>query len=301
MAYLEIKNITKKYGSYNALDDMSFSVDEGSIFGLLGPNGAGKTTLIRIITNILVPDQGEVRLNGIKCENFNLKHLIGYMPEERGLYKKMKVGEQLIYLAQLRGMSVKDAEAKIKYWLDRLGASEWYNKKIDDLSKGMSQKIQFISTVMHDPKLLILDEPFSGLDPINAKLIEEEMIQLKKSGAVIIFSTHRLEHVEEFCDSLVLVNKGKKLLDGNVKMIQQQFKKNLYKIETRDALRSDFQNFEIVSSNEQTSIVKLREGSNSNALLMEIMNDGNEILSFKEVLPSINDIFIEQVQGSSQF
>src|SRR5688572_3705248 len=225
---LELRNLRKHYATQKAVDDVSFSIAPGSIFGLLGPNGAGKTTLLRMITGIFYPDSGDVLFNGKKFDAMNDVQQIGYMPEERGLYKKMKIGEQAIYLAQLKGLSKSEAIEKIKYWFTRLEMQSWWNKKVEDLSKGMSQKLQFVTTVLHEPRLIILDEPFSGLDPVNSNIIKDEIFKLAKNGATIIFSTHRMEQVEEICDHIILVNKGKKILDGTVKQVRQNFKENLF-------------------------------------------------------------------------
>src|SRR4051794_7902554 len=230
MNLLELKNIKKYYATQKAVDDISFSIAAGGIFGLLGPNGAGKTTLLRMITGIFYPDEGEIIFDGRKFDPLNDTLLIGYMPEERGLYKKMKIGEQALYLARLKGLSKQDAMEKIKYWFTRLGMESWWNKKVEDLSKGMSQKLQFVTTVLHEPRLIILDEPFSGLDPLNANLIKDEIYGLSQRGSTIIFSTHRMEQVEEICDHIVLVNLGKKILDGSVQQVKNEFKENLFSI-----------------------------------------------------------------------
>src|SRR6187402_2832852 len=230
MPLLEVQNLKKYFATQKAVDDISFSVNKGSIFGLLGPNGAGKTTLIRMITGIFYPDEGQILFDGRKFDPINDVIHIGYMPEERGLYKKMKIGEQAMYLAQLKGMSKKEAFEKIKEWFLKFEMQSWWNKKVEDLSKGMSQKLQFVTTVLHEPKLIILDEPFSGLDPVNANLIKDEIFDLAKKGSTIIFSTHRMEQVEEICDHIVLINKGEKLLDGTVTDIKNKFKENIYRI-----------------------------------------------------------------------
>src|SRR5947208_1970938 len=216
MSLVELHHLKKYYATQKAVDDISFSIEKGTIFGLLGPNGAGKTTLLRMITGIFFPDEGEIIFDGNRFDPLNDVVKIGYMPEERGLYKKMKIGDQVVYLAQLKGLSKHDAMEKIKYWFHRLEMESWWNKKVEDLSKGMSQKLQFVTTILHEPKLIILDEPFSGLDPVNANLIKDEIFELAKRGSSIIFSTHRMEQVEEICDHIVLVNKGKKILDGGV-------------------------------------------------------------------------------------
>src|SRR5258705_1579494 len=228
MAILELHNLKKYFATQKAVDDISLSVEKGSIFGLLGPNGAGKTTLIRMITGIFYPDEGEIIFDGKKFDPINDISYIGYMPEERGLYKKMKIGEQTMYLAQLKGLNRNDALKKIKQWFIRFEMETWWNKKVEDLSKGMSQKLQFVTTVLHEPKLIILDEPFSGLDPVNTNLIKDEIFKLAQEGSTIIFSTHRMEQVEEICDHIVLINKVGKKLDGTVKTVKQDFKENLF-------------------------------------------------------------------------
>src|SRR6187549_1793589 len=230
MSLLEVQHLKKYFVTQKAVDDISFSVNKGSIFGLLGPNGAGKTTLIRMITGIFYPDEGQIQFDGKKFDPINDVVHIGYMPEERGLYKKMKIGEQAVYLAQLKGLKKSEAMAKIKEWFIKFEMQSWWSKKVEDLSKGMSQKLQFVTTVLHDPKLIILDEPFSGLDPVNANMIKDEIYALAKKGATIIFSTHRMEQVEEICDQIILVNKGKKILDGTVHNVKQEFKENLFSI-----------------------------------------------------------------------
>ena len=226
--FLQVQHLNKQFETQKAVDDISFTINKGSIFGLLGPNGAGKTTLLRMITGIFLPDQGQILMNGKPFDPSKDVSKIGYMPEERGLYKKMKIGEQALYLAQLKGLSKADAMAKIKEWFIKFEMQSWYNKKVEDLSKGMSQKLQFVTTVLHNPELIILDEPFSGLDPVNANLIKDEIYKLAKSGSTIIFSTHRMEQVEEICDHIILVNKGSKILDGTVKQIRQDFKEDLF-------------------------------------------------------------------------
>src|SRR5664279_2385610 len=233
MNILELQNLKKYYATQKAVDDISFSISRGSIFGLLGPNGAGKTTLLRMITGIFYPDSGHILFEGKKFEPIKDIPMIGYMPEERGLYKKMKIGEQALYLAMLKGMKRHDAMQKIKEWFVKFEMQSWWNKKVDDLSKGMSQKLQFVTTVLHEPKLLILDEPFSGLDPVNTNLIKDEIFNLAKNGSTVIFSTHRMEQVEEICDHIVLVNKGEKILDGTVTDIKKQFKENIFQLDAK--------------------------------------------------------------------
>ncbi|WP_343672791.1 ABC transporter ATP-binding protein [Chitinophaga sp.] len=299
MGLLEVRNLRKDYASHTAVDDISFVIPEGSIFGLLGPNGAGKTTLLRMITGIFYPDQGEILFKGKPFHQENDIHSIGYMPEERGLYKKMKVGEQALYLAQLKGMTEKEAKEKIKYWFDKFDINAWYNKKVEELSKGMQQKVQFISTIIHEPSLLILDEPFSGLDPINSNLIKQEIFDLALNGTTIIFSTHRMEQVEEICDRIILVNKGKKILDGEVKQIRHDFKQHLFRIglgRVPNFAEVMTYHFTIVSQEESGYIVKLTEGSTTNDILAHFIRQEIPIISFQEILPSINEVFIQQVQ-----
>ncbi len=296
---LELKNLKKYYATQKAVDDISFSIEKGSIFGLLGPNGAGKTTLLRMITGIFYPDQGEIILDGQQFDPINDIIKIGYMPEERGLYKKMKIGDQALYLAQLKGLSKTEAMAKIKFWFKRLEMESWWNKKVEDLSKGMSQKLQFVITVLHEPKLIILDEPFSGLDPVNANLIKDEIYGLAQRGCTVIFSTHRMEQVEEICDHIVLVNLGKKILDGTVTEIKQQFKENIYSVKVHQLpanLNSDA--FHIVDQTANLLTVKINEGKNSNDVLKYFIEQNLTIESFNEVLPTLNDIFINLVDGT---
>ncbi len=299
MHLLELHNLKKYYATQKAVDDISFSLEEGSIFGLLGPNGAGKTTLLRMITGIFFPDEGEIIFNGKTFNPLKDNLFIGYMPEERGLYKKMKIGEQALYLAQLKGLSYKDAMEKTKYWFKRMEMETWWNKKIEDLSKGMSQKLQFVITVLHDPKLIILDEPFSGLDPVNANIIKDEIFQLAKNGATVIFSTHRMEQVEEICDHIVLVNQGKKILDGTVNNIKQEFKENLFSIQLNQIPEDVISNaFEVIKKHDQKLVVKINEGSNSNDVLKYFLQGPLVIEGFNEILPSLNEIFIKLVEGT---
>jgi ABC-2 type transport system ATP-binding protein len=299
MNILELHNLKKYFATQKAVDDISFNIKQGDIFGLLGPNGAGKTTLIRMITGIFYPDSGDILLKGKKFDPENDVKYIGYMPEERGLYKKMKIGEQALYLAQLKGMSKSDAMHKIKEWFKRLEMESWWNKKVEDLSKGMGQKLQFVITVLHEPDLIILDEPFSGLDPVNANLIKDEIYRLAQKGTTIIFSTHRMEQVEEICDNIVLVNKGSKILDGTVNNIKQDFKENLFSIQL-EAIPENINSgaFEIINTNKQELIVKINEGCKPNDVLGYFMSHGSSIVSFKEILPSLNDIFIKLVEGT---
>ena len=296
---LEVQNLKKYFSSQKAVDDISFSIQQGSIFGLLGPNGAGKTTLIRMITGIFYPDAGSIQLNGRKFNPVDDVINIGYMPEERGLYKKMKVGEQAMYLAQLKGMSKQDAFVKVKEWFEKFEMGSWWNKKVEDLSKGMGQKLQFVTTVLHEPKLVILDEPFSGLDPVNSNLIKDEIFNLAQKGTTIIFSTHRMEQVEEICDHIVLVNKGEKILDGSVKEIKQQFKQHIFKAEV-EQLPANLQHpsFSIAEQKGNNLTLKINEGYQSNDILLHFINQKSVIVAYHEILPSLNEIFIRLVEGT---
>ena len=300
MALLELQNIKKYYATQKAVDDISFKIEEGSIFGLLGPNGAGKTTLLRMITGIFYPDSGEIIFNGKKFDPLKDSSLIGYMPEERGLYKKMKIGEQALYLAKLKGLSNAEAQEKVKEWFVKFEMQSWWNKKVEDLSKGMSQKLQFVTTVLHSPKLIILDEPFSGLDPVNANLIKEEIFNLAKNGSTIIFSTHRMEQVEEICDHIILMNKGRKILDGTVNNIRQEFKENIYSIESTQSLENitDTDQFSIIKNSGNSLKIKLKENTSTNKILQDLISRNIEINGFNEVMPSLNDIFIRLVDGT---
>lgn len=294
---LELREVVKYYDQYRAVDAVSFSVPQGSIFGLLGPNGAGKTSLIRMITTITRADAGLIMLDGEALNNRHPRQ-IGYMPEERGLYKKMKVGEHLMYLAQLKGLSKAAARERIDHWFDKFDIQSWWPKKVEELSKGMQQKIQFIATVIHQPRLLILDEPFSGLDPINTNLIREEIDQLQAAGTSIIFSTHRMEQVEEICDHIVLINQGRNVLQGRVAAIKQDFKLNHFKIKYEGQLSADFfRHYEVLEHEDQSLVVHLPKGSSSSALLQHLIASQVNIVSFNEVLPSLNEIFIRQVEG----
>jgi ABC-2 type transport system ATP-binding protein len=300
---LQVKEVSKTFGKYTALNKVSLSIDKGQIFGLLGPNGAGKTTLIRIINQITMPDSGEVFLDGEKLQSHHIKN-IGYLPEERGLYKSMKVGEQAIYLAQLKGLSKQEAKKRLKIWFERLEIGDWWDKKIQELSKGMAQKIQFIVTVLHEPKLLIFDEPFSGFDPVNANLIKDQILRLREDGATIIFSTHRMESVEELCDDIALLHKSNKLIDGNLLDIKRQFKTNTYQVGISPNLnyneldlQSKFKvgpaNFKTLNKELKLNI-QLNKDQNANDLLQYLISIG-EVSHFKEQIPSANDIFIQTV------
>jgi ABC-2 type transport system ATP-binding protein len=304
---LEVKEVSKNFGDFKALNNVSLSVPKGSIFGLLGPNGAGKTTLIRIINQITMPDSGTVKLDGELLNSLHIKD-IGYLPEERGLYKSMKVGEQALYLAQLKGLSKAEAKVRLKYWFERLEIGDWWNKKIQELSKGMAQKIQFVVTVLHKPKLLIFDEPFSGFDPINANLIKDEILHLRENGATVIFSTHRMESVEELCDDIALINKSNKILDGKLVDIKRQFKSNTYEVgikaNNEAFLRDELsQKFEVSQANFKTLDdelklnIKLLNGDKPNDLLSYLTSNG-EVSHFVELIPSVNDIFIKTVKNN---
>ncbi len=292
---LKLEHVFKTYEKNVAVNDVSFDIPRGSIFGMLGPNGAGKTSLIRIITTITRADKGKVCLDG---ERLNSRHPqeIGYMPEERGLYRKMKVGEHLLYLGRLKGLSRKQARDGIREWMEKFDIIDWWDKKVEELSKGMQQKIQFISTVLHNPKLLILDEPFSGLDPINTNLIKEEIHQLNRRGTSIIFSTHRMEQVEENCEYIMLMNKGENVLEGRMMDIKNRFKENLFRIGYEGALPSYLtQHYRIVEQQNSHVIVQLDEARQSNELLQRLLNQGVYVRSFQEILPTLNEIFIRQV------
>jgi len=296
MTLLEVKNVVKQYDGHRALDGVSLEVPENSVYGLLGPNGAGKTTLIRIINCITAPDSGEILLNGRKLTPEDVQH-IGYLPEERGLYKKMKVGEQALYLAQLKGMKKNDALKALKYWFEKFEIQTWWDKKVEELSKGMAQKVQFITTVLHNPKLLIFDEPFSGFDPVNADILKKEILALKDKGATIIFSTHNMSTVEDLCENISLVDKAKIVLQGNVAEIRASYATNTYLLRSRKPIVTD--GFEILETSErngiQEVIIKKTDNDTNNSLLAGLMKQ-TEILSFDEILPSMNDIFIQTVQ-----
>ena len=304
---LVTNNVSKSFGAFKALNNISIEVPKGSVFGLLGPNGAGKTTLIRIINQITMPDSGSVFLDGKPLHQNDIKN-IGYLPEERGLYKSMKVGEQAMYLAQLKGLSKTEAKKRLIYWFDRLGIDGWWNKKIQELSKGMAQKIQFVVTVLHQPKLLIFDEPFSGFDPINANLIKDEILRLKEEGATIIFSTHRMESVEEICDHIALIDKSNKILDGKLIDIKRAYKSNTYKVgispnnpdTIQEKLKEKFDSvpiyFKSINDEKQYKI-KLPDASSKNDLVHYLTSLG-QLSHFEEVIPSVSDIFIETIQNN---
>ena len=292
---LKIDDVVKTYDKHVAVNHVSFTMPEGCIFGMLGPNGAGKSSLIRMITTITRPDSGQIFFNG---ELLNNRHpeQICYMPEERGLYKKMKVGEQMLYLAQLKGLSKAQAEHEVRYWFTRLDIISWWDKKVDELSKGMQQKAQFVSTVLHKPKLLILDEPFSGLDPVNANLLKDEIYELHKQGTSIIFSTHRMEQVEEICDQIVLINKGENVLQGSVGDIKQQFKESLFRVDYTGNLPTDaLSQLTLVEETPQYFTAKLSSAQDSNSLLRHLLDANIRLTAFNEILPSLNEIFIKTV------
>ncbi|MFT2010083.1 ABC transporter ATP-binding protein [Pontibacter sp. 13R65] len=298
MSILKIDGVSKRYANHTALDNVSFVIPTGCIFGLLGPNGAGKTSLIRIITQITGADTGEILFKGNRLKPDHIREM-GYLPEERGLYKKMKVGEQLLYLAQLKGLTKADATERIKGWIDRLEIRDWVGKNIEDLSKGMQQKVQFIATVLHEPSLIILDEPFSGFDPINANLIKDEILRLRERGASIIFSTHRMESVEELCDNIALINRSHKVLDGSVKEIKEAYKTDTYQVIGNGKLLILTPDFQVLEQHENHGVfrasIKLLNGTQPNDLLRYLV-ERVEVHSFIELVPSINDIFIRKVK-----
>lgn len=299
MNVLELQDVRKTYQDHVACNNVSFEVPEGKLFGLLGPNGAGKTSLIRIITTITKADSGQVLFRG---EPLNSSHpsQIGYMPEERGLYKKMKVGEQITYLAKLKGLSKKMAQESLEHWLQKFDIEDWRDKRVEELSKGMQQKIQFISTVIHRPKLLILDEPFSGLDPVNANLIRDEIHELHRNGTTILFSTHRMEQVEQICENIVLINKGSNVLSGPVADIKERFKEHLFQIGYEGELPAGIEEqIKVVEQNPQELVVQLPEDADVNAFLSQLIQQGLSIRSFNEILPTLNQIFIKIVGGQS--
>ena len=303
---LSIDSVSKKFGSHTALNNISLNIPEGCIYGLLGPNGAGKTTLIRIINQISLPDSGKVFFNNQELNASHIKQ-IGYLPEERGLYPKMKIGEQAIYLAQLKGMDRKMARLELKKWFEKFEISDWWNKKVTELSKGMAQKVQFIVTVLHKPKLLIFDEPFSGFDPINANLIKDEILQLNKEGATVIFSTHRMESVEELCEYITLINKSNKILDGNLDEIKKDFKTNTFEVAVnapdakslKNKLKLEYETFaptfRTIGDNLRMNI-RLVSDQNSDKLI-NLLNSNSRLIHFKEVIPNVNEIFINSVKN----
>lgn len=295
MAVIEVDNISKSFGDTKAVQNVSFHIPEGRIYGLLGPNGAGKTTAIRIINHILIADSGTVSINGEPVSP-KTQRMIGYMPEERGLYKKMKVGEQLVYLARLKGLTRAEAENTTKYWLDRFEASDWFNKEVGELSKGMSQKIQFIATIAHDPDIYIFDEPFSGLDPINSEMLKEIVIELRDKGNTILFSTHRMEQVEQMCDDICLFNKGKAVLNGNLREIKQRYGKNTINIEFEgdDSFLDQLQDVRINNRSANFAEIRILNGQSMQDILKTAMQHA-EIYKFERVEPSLTEIFISTV------
>jgi len=305
MIALEAINVSKTFTNHKALDKVSIQVGEEGIFGLLGPNGAGKTTLIRIINLITSLDEGEIKLHGKSITQDDIRR-IGYLPEERGLYKKMKVGEQAVYLAQLKGMNKRDATKQLKHWFEKFEIGSWWNKKVEDLSKGMAQKVQFIVTVLHQPKLLIFDEPFSGFDPINVNILKDEIIRLKDAGATIIFSTHNMASVEELCDHIALINNSKMILSGEIHEIKNRFKENVFEVVYRSAgmkqLLFESDAFQVLETNSKngtkTSKIKIGSGVTPNDLLKQILPQA-EVVSYSEILPSVNDIFISEVNKAN--
>lgn len=304
MFFLETENVVKQYANHLALDKVSIQVPEGKVFGLLGPNGAGKTTLIRIINRITAPDSGTIRFNGRESHPEDI-YQIGYLPEERGLYKKMKVGEQAIYLAQLKGLSYQDARKRLTHWFEKFDIMPWWNKKLEELSKGMQQKIQFIITIIHDPKLLIFDEPFSGFDPVNAELLKKEILDLRDSGHTIIFSTHNMASVEEICDNIALINRSQVVLSGNVTEVKNRFRTNNYTVRFHSefgAIQEVSNMYQVLNLKEQagTSEVRIHKESDiTNSELLATLAKQTEIISFTEEIPSMNDIFINTVSGTN--
>ena len=293
---LIVKDVVKQYGNYTALTNVNITVPKGSVYGLLGPNGAGKTTLMRIINQITAPDSGEVIFDGEKLQQHHIAD-IGYMPEERGLYKKMKVGEQALYLAQLKGMSYNEALEKLKCWFEKLDILTWWDKKVEELSKGMAQKIQFVVTVIHEPKLLIFDEPFSGFDPINAAIIRKEIVNLSQKGTTIIFSTHRMESVEEICDHIALINKSKTILEGTIESIKEQFTTNNYEVILKNGELQNTDLYDLISSKKDTFRILLKEGVSGKEALHYI-NTNYDVMSFKKESPTMEEIFIKAVNNA---
>ena len=300
---LEVKNVVKQYGDYVALNSVSLSIPKGSIYGLLGPNGAGKTSLIRIINQITLPDSGEVLLDGEKLQPHHIQQ-IGYLPEERGLYKSMKVGEQCLYLAQLKGLSKKEAKVQLDYWFEKLDIKGWWNKKIEELSKGMAQKIQFVVCVLHQPKLLIFDEPFSGFDPVNANIIKDEILSLKEKGTTIIFSTHRMDSVEELCDHIALIHKSNKLIEGKLEEVKRQYRSNSFEVgiltDNVEGLMYDLtQKFTVGPANfkslNQELKLEIQLGTGTPNELLQVLTQRGQVTHFVEKIPSVNDIFIKTV------
>ena len=306
MELLKIENITKRYSAHTALDDVSLSVPRGSIYGLLGPNGAGKTTLIRVINRITLPDAGRVIFDGHEITDQDI-YQIGYLPEERGLYKKMKVGEQAIFFAQLKGLSRREAIARLKEWFVRMGIESWWNRKVEDLSKGMAQKVQFITTVLHEPKLLIFDEPFSGFDPINANILKQEILRLRDKGATVIFSTHNMSSVEEICDHITLINKSRNILSGSVDEVRRRFGENVFEVtysgqadtfeQAMQPVAEMLSSSAVADSPYTCSRIRIKDTASVRDSIT-VANEAVELRSFREVIPSMNDIFIRAVEGT---
>ena len=305
MNILQIENVTKRYSNHTALNDVSLNVPRGSVYGLLGPNGAGKTTLIRVINRITLPDAGRVLFDGKPITDEDIYH-IGYLPEERGLYKKMKVGEQALFFARLKGLSRRDALQRLKKWFIRLGIESWWDKKVEDLSKGMAQKVQFITTVLHEPKLLIFDEPFSGFDPINANILKQEILRLRDEGATVIFSTHNMSSVEEICDHITLINKSRNILSGSVDEVRRRFGENIFEV-VYDGSQDSFagvmspvadllSTVEVADTPYLASRIRLKESATIRESIA-LANDNVGLRSWSEVIPSMNDIFIRAVEG----
>jgi ABC-2 type transport system ATP-binding protein len=296
---LSISNLSKKYQNHVALNNITIDIPQGIIFGLLGPNGAGKTSLIRILTQITEADSGKILLNGIPLEPKHIRAM-GYLPEERGLYKKMQVADQLLYLAELKGLSKQEAKSRLKYWVDKFEIKSWLNKKVEELSKGMQQKIQFIGTVLHEPEIIILDEPFSGFDPINAQLLTDEILLLKEKGATIIFSTHRMDSVELLCDQIALINLAEKILDGNVPDLKERFKKNQFELSYTGQVNLENLPLEMISMVQKnglnTALIKAKEPMSNKQIIQLLLNTDINLISFAEKLPSMEEIFIEAVQ-----
>ena len=306
MDLLKIENVTKRYSAHTALDDVSLSVPRGSIYGLLGPNGAGKTTLIRVINRITLPDAGRVIFDGHQITDQDI-YQIGYLPEERGLYKKMKVGEQAIFFAQLKGLSRREAIARLKEWFVRMGIESWWNRKVEDLSKGMAQKVQFITTVLHEPKLLIFDEPFSGFDPINANILKQEILRLRDKGATVIFSTHNMSSVEEICDHITLINKSRNILSGSVDEVRRRFGENVFEVtysgqadtfeQAMQPVAEMLRSSAVADSPYTCSRIRIKDTASVRDSIT-VANEAVELRSFREVIPSMNDIFIRAVEGT---
>ena len=304
MDFIEIKDVVKDYGKHRALDHVSMNIPEGCIYGLLGPNGAGKTSLIRIINQITKPDSGEILLNGVPMKPEDVRDM-GYLPEERGLYKKMKVADQIMYLAQLKGMPRKEVEAEMKVWLERFELTDWRNKKIEALSKGMAQKVQFIATVIHRPKLLIFDEPFSGFDPVNAEILKREILRLRENGSTIIFSTHNMGSVEEVCEQISLINHSKVVLQGDVNKVRHHFKKHIYAVTVREGVllpepgMFTLEPDETHRPGDTSTYIRLNSGVNVKDVIA-CLNDRDELTGFHEILPSMHEVFIEAVNGAEK-